>query len=141
MRKTVLFLLTLVLMLGAFSLANAITIEIGNTSTGTSFYLPIYTGHNFSYSQQIYLQNEINQAGAITKISFRFDGGGSANSNNWDIYMGHTSKSGFSSKTDWIPVANMKEYSEAMPLRGHWAKDGWILLFKLLLTTIIPITW
>jgi|LSQX01.3.fsa_nt_gb hypothetical protein len=125
MRKTVLFLLTLVLMLGAFSLANAITIEIGNTSTGTSFYLPIYTGHNFSYSQQIYLQNEINQAGAITKISFRFDGGGSANSNNWDIYMGHTSKSGFSSKTDWIPVANMTRVFRGNAFTGTLGQ-GWL---------------
>ena len=106
MRKTVLFLLTLTLMLGAFSLANADEIEIGS-GTSTSTYVPIYADWNFSYSQQIYLQSEIDQAGTITKISFWFQQGASINCNNWDIYMGHTTKTGFGSTTDWIPVANL----------------------------------
>ena len=74
-------------------------VSIG-TGTSTNMYIPSYDYYDFSLTQQIYTQAEVGAAGKITKIAFYV----SSNplSRTIDIYMSHTSKSNFSSTSDWV---------------------------------------
>ncbi|MDY0325141.1 MAG: FlgD immunoglobulin-like domain containing protein [Candidatus Cloacimonadaceae bacterium] len=106
MRNTLKTMLTLCLFMTVFTASWAIAIQVG-TGTATSDVLPINTNADYSYSQQIYTQAQINQAGWIKSISFHFDSGGNTNSDDWDVYLGHTSKTSFSGVADWIPVGDL----------------------------------
>jgi len=89
-----------------FSITPYSVVQVG-TSNGTSEYLPIKTANtSLNYTQQIYTPAQINQAGDINKIIFRVDGSAD-NASSWDVYMGHTTKSSFSSNEDWVPVGSM----------------------------------
>lgn len=98
-------------------------IQIGS-GDNTSMSLPIYGDYNYSYSQQIYLQNEINYQGQITKVRFLYKGGFfTDNSNQWNVYLAHTSKSSFDNENDWVSPANLTlVYSGEItfPLAGEW---------------------
>ncbi len=98
-------------------------IQIGS-GDNTSMALPIYGDYNYSYSQTIYLQNEINHQGQITKLRYLFkDGFFTNNSNNWNIYMAHTPKNSFDNENDWISPANLTfVYSGEItfPQAGEW---------------------
>ena len=74
-------------------------VSIG-TGTSTNQYIPSYDYYDFSLTQQIYTQAEVGAAGKITKIAFYV----SSNplTRTIDIYMSHTSKSNFSSTSDWV---------------------------------------
>ena len=82
-------------------------VEIG-TETLTERY-PVYSFYNYSYTQSIYLQSELGAADNITQIWYYFAGTTLTNSNDWTIYMGHTSKTQFSSISDWVPLASMTQ--------------------------------
>lgn len=108
MNRTRFVILFLVLALGVFSSAWADLISVGSgTSTLTS--LPISTYFGYSYSQQIYTPAQITTGGSISKISFYFQSGGNTNSSAWVIYMGHTTQTGFTLPSDWVPLANLTE--------------------------------
>lgn len=79
------------------------------TGTLTTERYPIYAYFGYSYTQSIYLKSEINEAGAITKISYYFAGTSLAVSNNWTIYLGHTTKAAFAGTTDWEPLTNLTQ--------------------------------
>lgn len=77
-------------------------IEIGVGGIVANAYLPTNAYNHYSLSQQIYTHDEIGEAGRIDRIDFY-------NTNleptrNLDIYMVNTSKSSFSSNTDWVTV-------------------------------------
>jgi hypothetical protein len=84
------------------------TIPIGRGVSYVNFF-PISGSHNYSYTQQIYTQTEINKAGNITKLRFYCVSGSITNSKDWVIYMGHTIRTTFSSATDWEPLANLTQ--------------------------------
>lgn len=84
------------------------TISVGS-GTATANYPPIHTFYGYTYSQQIYTQSQINTAGSINKISFYYSSGSTLNCNAWVIYMGHTTKTSFSSTSDWIPVSTLTQ--------------------------------
>jgi len=92
--------------------ANEVNVTVGS-SQATSSLLPIQHTTAYSYTQQIVYQPEINEEGSITKIRFNMAGGVDlSNSNMWNIYMGHTTKTKFSgtaSSTDWVPVGNLTQ--------------------------------
>ncbi len=90
-------------------------VEIG-TGDITSEPLPMNAYSSYTYSQSIFLKNEINTSGMrISRLYYRKN-----NSDVWedageiDIYMGHTSQS---SLTDWIPLAELQHvtYEELLP--------------------------
>lgn len=108
MNRTRFVILFLVLALGVFSSAWADLITVGS-GTATSASLPITAYYGYSYSQQIYTPAQITMGGSISKISFYFQSGGNTNSSDWVIYMGNTTKTEFTSTTDWIPVASLTE--------------------------------
>lgn len=107
--------LVVVTALGLILGLNAVTVTVGTLNPNLFTYgSPIFTSLDYSYTQQIYTQPEINHQGPITKISFyqmfsQFAPGNSLeNSHEWDIYMGHVSRGSFSDLADWEPVANLE---------------------------------
>ena len=83
--------------------------EIG-TGTGTTGYAPIYGNYKSSYAQMIYTASQLQNAG-ITQGSIIKIGFNSSASNQYSrkpiIYMGTTSKSSFSSNTDFIDINSL----------------------------------
>ena len=77
----------------------ATEITIGSGSS-TNAYLPTYAYYNYSLTEQIYTAAEIGQAGTISSISFQV-GNSKSTTRNVDVYLKHTTKSAFSSKTGW----------------------------------------
>ena len=104
MRPVTRMFLILACLLGIISSLGAVTVTIGS-GTASNQYLPIRAESNYTYSQQIYTQAQINTAGVIERLSFyKATSGTLANSNNWTIYLGYTSKTSFASTTDWVPA-------------------------------------
>ena len=92
---------------------------IGQGET-TSEELPSNTNYAYSMTQQIYTAEEMGMSRNITSISF-FNAGPTI-TRYFDIYMTHTSKTSFSSNTDWITVdASKRVYSGTVVLKqGVW---------------------
>lgn len=83
-------------------------VTCGN-STSNAPYLPLNNYYNYSYSQQIYLANEINVTGLISSIAYQYYYSSPTTvKNDVDIYMAHTNKSSFSSYTDYIPASQFQ---------------------------------
>jgi len=99
-------------------------VQIG-TGTATGKRIPIEPAYNYTYSQVIYLKTQINTAGDITQLKWHFVGNSLSNSNNWDIYIGHTTKTYFSSTTDWVDVSLLTQvWSGTFP---DPEASGWII--------------
>ncbi|AZA84741.1 hypothetical protein C1637_18325 [Chryseobacterium lactis] len=100
-------LLLLVLISSVFDAQ--INLNIGSTNVGSA---PVSSFFSYSYVQQIYLKQEINTnaAGNITGLTFYLDPTATiTDSSNWTLYLGHTSKSTFTSSTDWIPASQLTQ--------------------------------
>ena len=99
-------------------------VQVGNGSTVSNIPVDIYW--NFSYSQMLYLQSQINHAGLIEQVSFYWNGGPSgANNKNWVIYMGHSTITEFSA---WIPHSGnnfTQVFNGIVPLP---ATTGWVTI-------------
>ena len=72
----------------------------------TAEHAPIEPYWNWTYSQQIYYQSEINSEGNITELSFEFNGNSSF-TDQVEIYLGHTTKSSFSSTSNWVSYSDL----------------------------------
>ena len=77
-------------------------IEIGQGTT-THNYLPSYNYYKYSMTEQIYTADEIGMAGTITSIAFYNEG--AEKTRTYDFYLKATTKTSFSSKTDWVTVS------------------------------------
>ncbi|HQQ67757.1 MAG TPA: hypothetical protein PLX77_02905, partial [Candidatus Cloacimonadota bacterium] len=108
-------------------------VQIGNEEN-TDLYLPLTTNFGYNYSQTIYLQSEINAPGQrIEKLYYQWNGFEAATyCNDWEIYIGHTNKTAFSSNSDWIPLANLTQVFNGVV--NTPATPGWI---EIVLTTPI----
>jgi len=118
--------------MGAYEYGSSggVTVQIGS-GTDISDQFPIYSYYGYSYSQQIYLESEIasggGAAGSVTKIRFYFSDGGTTFSkwNNWNVYLGNTTKSEFSNSADWVPVGSMTQVFSGIipdPVAGTWVE-------------------
>lgn len=86
-----------------------ISLGTGSTNVGVA---PISTYFGYSYVQQIFTKQEINAnaAGNITGLKFYLDPAKSiSNSSQWVVYLGQTTKTSFSSDTDWIPSSQLTQ--------------------------------
>ncbi|SMP24105.1 fibronectin type III domain-containing protein [Chryseobacterium profundimaris] len=107
-------LLAYLLLLGTLMSAQ-ITLGSGTTSGGaftTVATVPWSTYYGYSYAQQILLKSDINAAGAGNITGLRFYLGASSslsNSNDVVVYLGQTTKTSFSSTTDWVPTSSMTQ--------------------------------
>lgn len=119
-----------------------VTLTVGS-GTSTYSYSPIYTLFSYNYSQQIYLASEITTAGAsgpgfISKIRFKSMTAGISTSYfaNWQMFLGNTTMSSFSSTTDWVPYAALTEVYSGTFLPTTTASDTW---YEMTLAT--PYMW
>ncbi|MGI6198316.1 MAG: carboxypeptidase regulatory-like domain-containing protein [Candidatus Cloacimonadaceae bacterium] len=107
---------------GNFTIATGLIIGDG-TMEGV---LPVYAYQDYSYTQSIFLQSEINISNQrIERIAYYWNGAGvGTNTSDWKVYMGHVQRSGFDSMSDWVPVSHMIQVFD-----GHLnipATPGWI---------------
>lgn len=105
----------------AISTADEVTI---GTSQNEYYHLPMDPNYNFSYTQSLYLQSDLNLTDPvyIDSIKFHFNGNHSF-ADNIKVYLGHTTKSSFADTTDWISKGNMMEvYSGSYSVS---ASAGW----------------
>lgn len=125
MKRLITLLFILMLWVGS---SWATTVQIGSGTTTTS-YFPIYTCYGYNYSQQIYYASEIvaggGGAGQITQIKFYYNAGGTTYSTwpNWTVYLGNSTKTTFTSTTDWVPVAQLTQVFSGnipTPVAGTW---------------------
>ncbi len=125
MKKKHLLLVSLIL----WALSSwGVTVQIGSGTTTTS-YFPIYTYYGYNYSQQIYLGSEISGGGggvgSISKIRFYCNSAQTpfANWSNWTVYLKNTTKTSFTSNTDWVAVGTMTQVFSGnipTPVSGAW---------------------
>ncbi|MBR4647480.1 MAG: fibronectin type III domain-containing protein [Bacteroidales bacterium] len=85
----------------SFVPSDKVTIGSG---TSTSNCLPLHNYYNYSLTQQIYTTEELGEAGDILSIDFYKNNTIQCN-RDLDIYMVSTTKSSFSSSSDWIQVS------------------------------------
>ncbi len=124
MKKLLMIVTLLAMMLAMFNIAFADTVQVGAGTTTTTT-LPISGNYGYNYTQQIYTQAQIDKSGDIDKIRFYYVSGPIANSKDWVIYMGHSTKTTFSTTTDWEPLANLTEVfngdlTDMVPLGNNW---------------------
>ena len=74
------------------------------SGTETNDYLPSYNYYKYALTEQIYTSAELGGAGSITSIAFY--NGGAAKTRTCEFYLKTTTKSSFTSKTDWITVSS-----------------------------------
>lgn len=93
--------------------------------TSTDINLPISYDRNYSYSQTIYLQNEINTEGLIEKIYYYWNGlNDGSNFDEWIVLIGHTIKDRFINDADWVNIGELTEVFD-----GHVDipdEEGWV---------------
>ena len=119
--------LLLIASLAMTLIAKAQTITIGEGNSMTDM-VPYNTFYNYSFTEQIYLANEIEYAGAIKAVSFRL-----AYSYNTEctsdivVYMKNVSRSAFDDTSDYEPVAE-----DNIVFSGPWTipanYDGWVTI-------------
>lgn len=102
------------------------TIQIGTGEKRE--YMPVSAWYSYSYSQSIYMSDEINLDTSnkrIEKIAYHWNGSTEApNSSEWTIFIGHTDKTKFNDNDDWIDLDDLIEVYQ-----GHVdipAIDKWI---------------
>ena len=107
MKKTtsILFIFSIILF-SSSQLFSQTTVTVANGSAEGP--IPIYPYYNYGYGEIIYTQSEIANQGVIDQIQFEWDGG-ATETRSWKIYMGHTSKTTYSSTTDWITTSGLTE--------------------------------
>ena len=93
-----------VTVVGIFKMTQEAEITIGS-GTNTNQYLPTYAYYKYSLTQQIYTAAEVGSAGTITAVAFKVSNSKSA-TRTVDLYLKHTSKTAFSSGTDWATCSN-----------------------------------
>ena len=103
-----------------FKMTKEAEVAIGGGSS-TDSYLPTYAYYKYSFSEQIYTSSEVGSAGTITKVAFKVSNSKST-TRTLDVYMKHTTKTAFSSRTDWVSMSNSdKVYSGSVTFQS----SGW----------------
>jgi len=102
------------------------TVTIGTGTTGL-YTIPVNTYYKHSYSQQIYTATEIGaQVGVINSISYQYIYGTPQTKNPVTIYIGNTTKTSFSSTTDWIPVSSMSQVFTGSVTFNNSGTNNWV---------------
>ena len=84
-------------------------IIIGN-GTELSYEIPLNTFYNYSYTQQIYDADELEDLTAgmqIYFIAFYKDVSCEYSKHNQTIYLGNTTKTTFANTSDWVPISEL----------------------------------
>ena len=97
------------------------TVQVG-AGTATHTTLPSHTGHDHSYSQQIYTPAEIGQTGVISHLAFYASTCKSTPIRKVDIYLMKTNKNSFANVNDYlVPTESDKVFSGSVTFNlGEW---------------------
>ena len=95
---------TAVLLMSMAMSITATNISIGGNGITVHTALPLSPTYDYSYSQTIYFQSEINFAGMITDIKYHYNRN-SAWTDSIDIYMGTTTRSDFETDHTWFDAS------------------------------------
>lgn len=107
---------------------HAQTVTIGTGTTG-NYSIPVNTYYNYSYTQQIYTAAEIGaQVGVINSISFQYIFATSQTKNPVTIYLGNSTKTSFSSTTDWLPVSSMDQVYTGSVNFTNTGTNNWVAI-------------
>ncbi len=94
-------------------------ITIG-TGTNVHYYLPLYEYYNYSYTEQIYLKNELGGASTINSLSFYCNSYSSLN-RNITVYLKHTMKDEYGSVNDYVTAEDAENvFSGNVTLNPGW---------------------
>jgi hypothetical protein len=89
--------------------------------SGSGYYTPVNDYYKNSRSEQIYTPTEVGGAGNITKISFNYQGSSTmTKKTNVKMYLAHTTKSEFSSTTDWTTSGLTLVYTGNLNCSTGW---------------------
>ena len=99
-------------------------VQVGTGTSSTSS-VPIATWYHNSYSQQLYLQDEINNGGLITSLQFNYYGAESA-LRNVTVFMGTTDATSLSS--GWLTPDNLTQVMAAQEVTFSNANSNWFTL-------------
>ncbi|MFA7444823.1 MAG: GEVED domain-containing protein, partial [Flavobacteriaceae bacterium] len=98
------------ILMGQMSFAQTVTVGTGIT---TNTNVPTSSCWAYSFSQQIYTAAQIGMpdGGDIMKLRFYYDSSGTtyANWDEWTVYVANTTKTSFTSTTDWEPISNFTQ--------------------------------
>ena len=109
-----------VTVVGVFSAPQGGDVTIGSGTTDNQN-VPTYAAQKYSIAQQIYTSSDMGDACTITKVAFKVSNSSTA-TRNIDIYLSHTTKSIFSSRSDWVSQsASDKVFSGSVT----FAASGW----------------
>ena len=105
--------------------------DAGIIGTGTSaqYYAPFNLFYKTYLTQQIYTADEIGTGAATIKtISFQFNYTTSATIPSFTLYLGNTTKSTFSSTTDWISLSDMTNMGTYSSISTGSTSGGWVTI-------------
>ncbi|MDH5034296.1 T9SS type A sorting domain-containing protein [Chryseobacterium cucumeris] len=101
------------LLLSLFLIASIMNAQVTlGSGTSQGGYVPVDVNYGYNYTQQIFTKSEINAsaAGTITGMKFYLPNNADiSKSVDWVVYVAHTTKTSFSSTSDWIPVSGMTQ--------------------------------
>ncbi len=120
--KLLLTAITSLMALSGTALADTCYVTIG-TRTWRSDYVPYGNRNMYSTTQSIYTAEEIGTSGTIKALAYNVASASSLSTTSVQIYMGHTSKSSFSSSSDEESVSNMTLVYSGSPTLA--AAEGW----------------
>lgn len=101
---------------------NLITTTI-DSSTNDEINVPLNTFYKYSYTQQIYEQEDVGTERALTALSFCYAGSAICNRGNIDIYIGHTDRNQFNNSRDFVPVDSLLHvYHGELCVESGWVK-------------------
>src|SRR5690554_6111367 len=105
MKKLLFFVIAIILAIQGWTQV----VTIGTGTTG-KYDMPVNTFYNHSYTQQIFDASEIGtQTGVINSLSFQYIHATQQVKDPITIYIGNTTKTTFTSTTDWVAVSNMTQ--------------------------------
>ena len=112
-----------VTVVGLFGSPQGGDVTVGS-GTNTNTNLPTNTNQKYSLSQQIFTSSELGSAGTITHIAFQVSNSKSA-TRTLEIYLSHTTKTSFSSTSDWVAQATTyRVFSGSVT----FASSGWTVI-------------
>ena len=98
--------------------------QVGNGNSG-SYHIPLNTYYNYSYTQQLYLANEVNTSGEINSIAFQYIYSTPQTKSNQSIYLAETD---LTTLNDWIPLDSLTLVYSGTVTYNNSGTDNWLTI-------------
>lgn len=101
--------------------------NITEPSTSSGNYLPLQEFYEYSYTQQLYLAEEMGGSRLIDTIYMQYFYENPI-TRNVDIYLGHTNKSIFANTNDWVSLANLTQVYSGVLSFNNSGENYWFAI-------------